>query len=234
MSIRHGRLQLERIGRDNVQPARLSGARTAFPDGLDGVQEFRLFKFTGNAQRTGQIIGADDKAVHAFNHQDRINGFDGQVVFDLHDHHRFSRLPVQILFEIVAISLRPSQADAANALGRIARGGHGLARIVGGIDHGNDDAGRAGIHHPLGLVGIIRRQAHQRRDTAKIYSADKVARLRNRHDAVFKINDQPVEARPGKNFTDGGIGKRDPRTDGRLTPVQLRFQRFAAHLSGTL
>ena len=187
---------------------RLAGHRNA----LEGGTDFRMLEFTGNAQRGGEIIGADQQHVDAGHRGDGVGVGDALRRLQHRDQRR----------QRVALRVDLAERRGAVALQR-ARPGDGTfadRRETAGIGKGDgllarrdvraDYAERAGIEQPRRVLKGVAGDARQRRDADAERRGANLRRGVERDRRVLHVDEEGVEATGVGDHGDVGAA-RQPR-----------------------
>jgi hypothetical protein len=171
-----------------VPAARRDGTRI-------GVAHLGIFVIARNAHVGGEIIGADQHHVDAFDRCYFVGAVHSFRAFELHDHHRgiVERLVSLRRRRIAILEMRQRGREAAFSERRIFRGAHDLARLARRAHVRHDHAQRAAVEHTADDVEL--RHAGERRDPGiqrgKAYLAGRL----QRQAGMLKVDIERVEAR---------------------------------------
>lgn len=130
---------------------------------LNGGFHLRMLWITGIAHVRAQIRRADEHTVYPLNVQDLRQVFHRLAGFDLHQHTHFGIGVLQIPRHPVPVrSPRQRASDAADAVRRVARGTHRVARLFGVLHHRHQQRLRADVQQLLDLHRVVPGRAHHR------------------------------------------------------------------------
>ena len=104
-------------------------------------------------------------------------------------------------------------ADAADAFGRIARGGDQRARLLGRVDHRHQQVLHADVEQLLDERRLAGHRAHHRLRRVGGHRLQLRQRAAHVVGRVFAVDQQPLEARGGAHLGRVGLGQRKPQAD---------------------
>ena len=134
------------------------------------------------------------------------------------------RLIMSAIFMRRIVELRLAAADRAMAERRIAQPVGDLARLLGGVDMGDDDAERPAVEHARRHGKLAVGHAHDRRDAGILRGRRDLAGRLDRHRAVLEVEEQPVEARRLHHLDDVDVANQSHAdAEGQLVLLEPRL-----------
>jgi len=217
-----------------VQDARgLAGPHDARDRVIDGLFDFRMLGLAQISHAGRQIGRSDEDAIHAVHGQDGVQRLDAGGRLDLHQHAHFVVGAFKVVRDAVpARRARQRAAHAADALWRIAHGGHRVGRFLGGLDHGHQHRLRAGVQDLLDLDRVVPGRAHHGRHRVGRHGLQLGQGGVQRVGRVFAVDQQPVEAGARKNFRGVRAGQAGPQADLRFAVAQGLLERIRQKVHG--
>ena len=175
-----------------------------------------------------QIRWAKKHPVHPFH---CCNG--GQLChrlhgFGLHQQAHFIVGAVQVILNLVPAG-RPRQrrTHPPDAFGWIAHRLHHLRRLLGRVDHRDEQGLRANVQVLLDQGHVRLHGPHDRMHRVRRHSAQLGQGVAWVVGGVLAVQEQPIETRAGQQFSGVGIGQTDPQANLTLTRSQGIAERVA-------
>lgn len=139
--------------------------------------------------------------------QNGVQVADALDVLDLRDHNAVVRHPGPVFFEARAVALRPGDAHAAGAMGRVTHRVDRRRDFGRRLDHRDDDPLGPGVHDAFDLYRIIVQKPDERIDAAHPDDADHFLGLAQRYHAVLENDHDLVVPSRGHDFGDRRLAK---------------------------
>ena len=174
------------------------------------------------AEGQGQVVGAEEGAVHAVDAEDVVEVVQARAGLDLRQQQR-----------LVA---RAEQGDAGQALaapplGREVSGPHQVLGLAGRLDRGDDHAVDPGVQHPRQLRPVVRRQPDQHRHRADPGQRGDISDIEI---AVLDIDPDPVRAATARHLQAERAQERQPQPPPARPAARAHLPREAGHAAPCL